>query len=74
MDTVLLVTISSAQGKYIVFNEKGDVLLGPFFSHPDPSVLAQRLADATRSIVRRPDAEMRVGDEGWRVFWPTPSA
>jgi hypothetical protein len=68
-DAVILVTVNEAAGQYIVFDQAGVVLLGPFFSHLDPRVVGQRLADACRQPVLRPDDQQTGEVTGW-AFWP----
>jgi hypothetical protein len=70
MDTVILVNIDREQGKYVVYDEVGTVLLGPFYSHRDPAVMGQRLADSLNRKVYRPDADHPSGTSDCLVFLP----
>jgi hypothetical protein len=54
-------------GKYFLYRD-GVVLFGPFFSHVEPMVVAQQVADSTNRPVC---AEHPDDDHGTsRVFWP----
>ena len=48
---MVLVCLSAQDGKYLVKDDDGRVLLGPFWSTTDAERLAQNLADFHREVV-----------------------
>jgi hypothetical protein len=48
---LILWTDREGEGRYIISDRDGTVVVGPFFSLPDAPLVAQRLADVTRRFV-----------------------
>ena len=66
---MVLVCLSSERGQYRVDDDRGDLLLAPFYSARDSKRLAQRLADEHHEVVR-----LRISDQdGDQLLAFTPS-
>jgi hypothetical protein len=70
MDSVTLWIVDADRGQYVVADSGGTVLLGPFFSHPDPCVTGQRLANTLRRRVDQRESSTHPSAEPSMKFWP----
>ena len=52
MNSLLLWCLDLATGRYTVSDRAGTVLIAPFYSNPDPVVMAQHLANSANRPVR----------------------
>jgi hypothetical protein len=70
MGSVTLWSLDRTQGKYLVADECGTVLLGPFYSHHDPLVVGQRLANTMKLQVEHRPLLAADGELLHNVFFP----